>query len=73
VVITFDESEGNSDNRISTILLGDMVKDSRQQDPNALARPYSHYSLLRTIEDNFGLEPLTSNDRKAAPITDIWK
>lgn len=73
VVITFDESEGNSDNRISTILLGDMVKEARQQDPDALAKPYTHYSLLRTIEDNFGLDPLTSNDRKAAPITGVWK
>jgi hypothetical protein len=73
VVITFDESDRNSDNRISTILLGDMVKEARQQDPKALSKPYDHYSLLRTIEDNFGLDPLTANDRDAAPITDIWK
>jgi hypothetical protein len=29
--------------------------------------------LLRTIEDNFGLEPLAAGDRDASPITDIWK
>jgi hypothetical protein len=71
--VTFDESGGNADNRIFTLLLGDMVKPANQQDPNALARPYTHYSVLRTIEDNFGLPPLTANDRDASPITDIWK
>jgi hypothetical protein len=73
VVITFDESGGNSDNRIFTLFLGDMVKPANQQDPKALAKFYNHYSVLRTIEDNFGLEPLTANDRSAAPIMDIWK
>jgi hypothetical protein len=73
VVITFDESGGNSDNRIFTLFLGDMVKDASQLDPKTLDRRYTHYNLLRTIEDNFGLEPLTANDRDAAPITDIWK
>lgn len=73
VVVTFDESGGNSDNRIYTLFLGDMVKPANQQDPAALGRHYTHYSVLRTIEDNFGLEPLTGNDRDAHPITDIWK
>jgi len=73
VVVTFDESGGNSDNRIYTMFMGDMVKPANQQDPKALAKPYNHYSVLRTIEDNFGLQPLTANDRDAAPITDIWK
>jgi len=73
VIVTFDESGGNADNRIYTLLLGDMVKEASQQDPTALGRRYTHYNMLRTIEDNFGLEPLTANDRDAAPITDIWK
>ena len=73
VIVTFDESGGNDDNRVYTVFLGDMVKEASQQDPNALAKRYNHYSVLRTIEDNFGLEPLTANDRDAAPITDIWK
>jgi acid phosphatase len=73
VVVTFDESGGNTDNRIYTLFLGDMVKEASQQDPKALAVHYTHYNVLRTIEDNFGLEPLTENDRAAAPITDIWK
>ena len=73
VVVTFDESGGNEDNRIFTLLLGDMVKPANQQDPASLARHYTHYSVLRTIEDNFGLEPLTANDREAQPIIGIWK
>jgi Phosphoesterase family len=73
VVITFDESGGNDDNRIYTVLLGDMVKDASQQDPAALARHYNHYNVLRTVEDNFGLPPLTANDREASGITGIWK
>ncbi len=73
VVVTFDESGGNADNRIYTLFLGDMVKPANQQDPKALAKFYNHYSVLRTIEDNFGLEPLTANDRNAPPITGIFK
>jgi len=73
VIVTFDESGGNADNRIYTLFLGDMVKEASQQDPQALGRRYTHYNVLRTIEDNFGLKPLTANDRAAAPITDIWK
>jgi acid phosphatase len=73
LVVTFDESGGNEDNRIFTMFLGDMVKDGSLQDPKALAKRYNHYSVLRTIEDNFGLPPLTANDRAAQPITDIWK
>ena len=73
VVVTFDESGGNADNRIYTLLLGDMVKPAKEQDAKALGKLYNHYSLLRTIEDNFGLEPLTANDRGASPITDVWR
>ena len=73
VIVTFDESDHNADNRIFTLFLGDMVKDASQQDPKVLDRHYTHYNVLRTIEDNFGLEPLAAGDRDAAAITDIWK
>lgn len=73
VIVTFDESGGNEDNRIYTVFLGDMVKPANQQDPRVINMRYSHYSVLRTIEDNFGLEPLTANDRDAQPIMGIWK
>jgi hypothetical protein len=70
IVVTFDESEDDDrDNRIYTVFLGSMVKT---QD---VKKEYNHYSVLRTIEDNFNLEPLhkESGDGKAEVITDIWK
>lgn len=73
VIVTFDESGGNDDNRVYTVFLGDMVKDKSQLDAAVLGKRYTHYSVLRTIEDNFGLAPLTANDRDADPITGIWK
>ena len=33
---------------------------------------YTDYSLGRTIEDALGVGPLTSNDRYATPLGDIW-
>lgn len=73
VIVTFDESGGNRDNRIYTLFLGDMVKPAKEQDLAVLGKHYTHYSVLRTIEDNFGLEPLTDNDRQADPVAGIWK
>jgi len=68
VVITFDESEGNEKNdRIYTVFLGDMVKNQ------PVDKEYNHYSVLRTIEDNFGLLPLNSGDASSPPITEAWK
>jgi hypothetical protein len=68
VVVTYDESEGNDKNdRIYTVFLGDMVKSQ------TVGREYNHYSVLKTIEDNFGLPTLNSGDASAAPITEAWK
>jgi len=36
-------------------------------------KEYDHYGVLKTIEDNFGLPPLTSGDGNAAPITEAWE
>ncbi len=69
VVITYDESEGNKKpERIYTVFLGDMVK------PEDVSAPYNHYSVLRTIEDNFGVGQLhQEGDGGAQVITGIWK
>src|SRR5713226_3603329 len=68
VIVTFDESEGDEkDERIYTVFLGDMVKN------RTVDKEYNHYSVLKTIEDNFGLPPLNSGDMNAAPITEAWK
>jgi hypothetical protein len=69
VVVTYDESQGyESSNRIFTVFLGDMVKAGE------VSEPYDHYSILRTIEDNFGIAPLQpSGDGAAKVIEGIWK
>jgi acid phosphatase len=70
VIVTFDESEGNNKpERIYTVFLGAMVK------PQEITTAYNHYSVLRTIEDNFGLDPIhkESGDGTASVITGIWK
>ncbi len=70
VIVTYDESEGDAKpERIYTVFLGAMVK------PQEVTAAYNHYSVLRTIEDNFGVEPLhkESGDGVAAVITGIWK
>ena len=70
VIVPFDESEGdNKPERIYTVFLGAMVK------PQEVTAAYDHYSILRTIEDNFGLGPIhkDSGDGAASVITGIWK
>jgi phosphatidylinositol-3-phosphatase len=66
LVVTFDEDEGSAGNHIATILAGPMVRPGRYDER------IDHYSLLRTVEEMYGLEPLgASADR--APITDVWE
>jgi hypothetical protein len=70
VIVTFDESEGDSKpERIYTVFLGAMIK------PQEITAAYDHYSVLRTIEDNFSLDPIhkESGDGSASVITSIWK
>ncbi|MET9617851.1 RICIN domain-containing protein [Kitasatospora indigofera] len=31
-----------------------------------------HYSMLRTVDEALGLNPLTDNDKYAAPVNDVW-
>ena len=70
LVVTWDEG-GEEDfhhNQVLTIFLGDVVSPGRYD-----AR-LTHYSLLRTIEDNFGLERLADGDRNASAIpAGVWR
>ena len=79
VVITFDEAdfkksyEGGSEymvydgpNQIYTVLLGDMLQPGEQ------AEGYNHYSLLRTIEENFQLGSLGKNDASSNWFQFLW-
>lgn len=70
VVVTWDEAGGRDfrANRVLAILLGDAVA------PGKYTTPLTHYSLLRTIEDNFGLSSVAAGDAKASPMPEkIWK
>ena len=67
VVITWDEG-GNRDNRVLTLLLGPAVN------PGKYGATLTHYSLLRTIEDNFGLSTVGAGDKRASPFPeDVWR
>jgi len=66
VIITFDEGDTHStpeNNKIYTLLIGEGVPAGVKT-----SQRYDHYSLLRTIEDNFGLGTLGRNDLTATPV-----
>src|SRR5579859_97668 len=62
IVITFDESFPYSEYDIYTLLIGDMLRAGTSR-----SEPYNHYSLLRSIELNFGIGSLERNDASAEP------
>ena len=67
LVITWDEG-GNRDNKVLTLLLGTVVN------PGKYPTPLTHYSLLRTIEDNFGLSTVGPGDKGASPFPEnVWR
>ena len=67
VIVTFDESIPYDDNNVYAVLLGDMVK------PNTVeSARYDHYSLLRTVEENFDLGTLDRNDLNADWFRFLW-
>ena len=71
-VVTFDEAEHfflwPSSNRVLTVAVGDAVLPGSTS--NA---PYTHYSILRTVEDALGIGTLGREDASAAAITGIWR
>ncbi len=78
VVVTFDEADFEKDydatrkytydgpNQIYTVLLGDGIQ------PGVEEEGYNHYSLIRTIEQNFGLGSLQKNDAGANWYQFLW-
>jgi len=67
IVLTFDESIPYLDNHIYTTLLGDMLTPGTTQ-----SDPWDHYSLLRTIEENFNLGTLGRHDKTADYFRFLW-
>jgi Phosphoesterase family len=72
LIVTFDEAKSSqsfpSSNYVLTVLLGDSVEPGTRSD-----EAYNHYSLLRLVEDEFGLGSLGKNDAHAPAITGIWR
>lgn len=64
IALTYDEGSRNLDNRVICILLGGVVPEDMHgtEDDGA----YSHYSLLKTVEENWGLGDLGKGDVDAA-------
>jgi len=60
LVVTFDENTGGTLNPIPTIILGDHIR------PGRYAQKINHYTLLRTIEDAYGLPALGRAAAKSA-------
>ncbi|MBV9924089.1 MAG: hypothetical protein JOZ96_03545 [Acidobacteria bacterium] len=67
VCVTFDESVPHADNHVYHVLLGDMVKPGTVE-----SEMFNHYSLLRTVEENFGLGDLGRNDLTAEWFRFLW-
>lgn len=65
LILTWDEDDGSSNNHIATILAGPMVR------PGVHDQPITHYSVLRTIADMYGLAPPGESIR-AQPLSGIW-
>ena len=55
-------------NQVYAAFYGPSVKPGTQVSTN-----YSHYNILRTIEDGFGLGNLGRNDAKATDLTGFWQ
>jgi hypothetical protein len=65
LIVTFDEDDGSASNHIATIFLGASVL------PGQYTQTISHYSVLRTLENMYGLQH-DAGSVTAAPITNIW-
>jgi hypothetical protein len=65
LVLTWDEGS-KEDNRVATVFAGPAARKGFTS--NAA---YSHYSLLHTIEDVWGLAPLTDDVRNAPLMSEL--
>lgn len=68
-VLTFDESQlFAAKNQVYTVLIGKNIKAG-----SVVTTATNHMSLLKLVEDEFGLGNLGRDDRTAGAITNIWK
>lgn len=65
LIVTADEDDYSSDNRILTLIAGAYVH------PGRYSQHVDHYGLLRTLEAMYGL-PALGHSAQAAPLTGMW-
>jgi Phosphoesterase family len=69
LVVTFDEAANDDPtNHVFTALVGESVLSG-----SVSKTPYTHYSLLRTIEDGLSLGTLGKKDASAFSIVGVWR
>jgi acid phosphatase len=66
LIVDWDENDGSPGNQIPTIFVGQMVN------PGRYGQDITHYSVLHTIENLYGLPPL-GQARSARAITGVWR
>jgi phosphatidylinositol-3-phosphatase len=66
LIVTFDEDNSLSGNKIATVFYGQPVKAG-----STSATKYTHYNVLRTVEDMYGTSH-AGNAASASDITGIW-
>ncbi|MEO8814235.1 MAG: alkaline phosphatase family protein [Mycobacterium sp.] len=65
LILTWDEDDNSPHNQIPTVFYGAGVR------PGAYPRPISHYNVLSTLEEMYGL-PKLGLAARAPAITEIW-
>jgi hypothetical protein len=65
LILTWDEDDNTARNQIPTVIYGANVR------PGSYDEPISHYNVLSTIEQMYGL-PKLGLAARAPAITDIW-
>jgi hypothetical protein len=66
LIVTWDEDDYSEKNTIPTFFVGPMVKTGQYNDN------FTHFSLLKTIEDIYGIS-YAGESQSASAITTIWK
>jgi outer membrane protein assembly factor BamB len=66
MILTWDENDGSKANQIPTILVGAGLLSGTDDTRS------THYTVLRTIEDSYGL-PRLGSSATAAPLTADWQ
>jgi acid phosphatase len=69
LVLTWDEDDSSQSNQVLTIFAGSAAKTGGVTSGVS----YTHFSMLRTIENIFGLPTQTSNDAAASAMNDLLR